>query len=188
MSRFIAIGRHELLLAAALAVGAASSMADEAPGISSALEPASARTAASAFVLDNGAGKKVALSDYRGKVVVLDFWATECGGCVKEVPWFIALADTYKNAGLVALGVSMEIQYSGLKSADEGWSRVKPWVQSHNVPYPVVMADDGVVKAYAIQALPVTYLVDRNGRIAATYAGLVDRQNIEANIQALLKE
>lgn len=82
----------------------------------------------------------------------------------------------------------MEVQYAGLKSADEGWSKVKPWVQSHRVDYPVVMGDDRVVKAYEIQALPITHLVDRNGRIAATYDGVVDRENIEANIQALLKE
>jgi len=188
MSRFIAIRKHELLLAAALAVSVGPSLADEAPGVRSALEPAGGRTLAPAFVLDNGAGKNVALADYRGKVVLLDFWATECGGCVKEIPWFVDLTRTYAGAGLVALGVSMEIQYAGLKSVDEGWSKVKPWVKSHDVPYPVVMADAGVAKAYAIQALPVTYLVDRNGRIAATYEGLVDRQNIDANIQALLKE
>jgi peroxiredoxin len=163
-------------------------MADDAPGVRAALQPPSARAPASAFVLHNGAGKNVALSDYRGKVVVLDFWATECGGCVKEIPWFIALARKYETAGLVAVGVSMEVQYAGLKSADEGWSKVKPWVQSHRVDYPVVMGDDRVVKAYEIQALPITHLVDRNGRIAATYDGVVDRENIEANIQALLKE
>ena len=188
MSRLIAIGKHALLLTAALVVSIGPSTADEAPGIRSALEPAGARTPAPTFALDNGAGKNIALADYRGKVVVLDFWATECGGCVKEIPWFIDLARTHASAGLVALGVSMEIQYSGLKNADEGWSRVKPWVKAHDVPYPIVMADAAVVKAYAIEALPVTYLLDRKGRVAATYAGLVDRENIDANIQALLKE
>jgi peroxiredoxin len=163
-------------------------MADQAPGVRAALHAPTDRAPASAFKLDNEAGKSIALSDYRGKVVVLDFWATECGGCVKEIPWFIALAHKYDAAGLVAVGVSMEVQYSGLKNADEGWNRVKPWVQSHRVDYPVVIADDGVVKAYEIEALPVTYLVDRNGRIAATYAGLVDREDIENNIQALLRE
>src|ERR1044071_9193503 len=168
MSRLIAIGKQALLLAAVLFVGVGSSTADEPPGIRSSLEPAGARTAAPAFVLDNGAGKNVALADYRGKVVVLDFWATECGGCVKEIPWFIELTRAHASAGLVALGVSMEIQYSGLKNADEGWSRVKPWVKAHDVPYPIVMADAAVVKAYAIESLPVTYLLDRKGRVAAT--------------------
>jgi peroxiredoxin len=188
MSRIAVIRRYALLLVAASAVGVASAVADDAPGVRATLQSVSDRAPASAFKLDNGAGKSLALSDYRGKVVVLDFWATECGGCVKEIPWFIALAHKHEAAGLVAVGVSMEVQYSGLKNTDEGWNRVTPWVQSHRVDYPVVMADDGVVKAYEIQALPVTYLLDRNGRIAATYAGLVDRENIEANIQALLKE
>ena len=189
MSRLTVIRTRELLFTVALAIAVGSSaVADEVPGVRVALQPAINRPSAPAFVLDNGASKNVALSDYRGKVILLDFWATECGGCVKEIPWFIELVHAYQNSGLVAVGVSMEIQYSGLKNADEGWVKVKPWVRSHDVDYPVVMADDHVVKAYEIQALPVTYLVDRSGRIAAAYPSLVDRENIEANIQALLKE
>jgi len=175
-----------VLLALAFSVGSA--IAAEPPGISAALKPATDRAPAPASVLDDGAGKHVALADYRGNVVLVDFWATNCGGCVKEIPWFIELGDTFKGAGLTVVGVSMEIPYEGLKDAEEGWTRVRPWVRSHNVDYPVVMGDDGVMKAYLGEALPVTYLVDRHGRIAAQYPGVVDRANLETNIRALLNE
>jgi peroxiredoxin len=175
-----------VILALALSVGPA--IAAEPPGIGAQLQPVANRAPAPAFVLDNGAGKNVALADFRGEVVLVDFWATECGGCVKEIPWFIEIGDVFKSAGLAVIGVSMDIAYEGLKDAKEGWAKVRPWVQAHKVGYPVVMGDDVAMKAYSIEALPVTYLVDRNGRIAAKYPGVVDRENLETNIRALLKE
>ena len=74
------------------------------------------------------------------------------------------------------------------QNSEEGWARVKPFVQAHNVNYAVLMGDDQVAKRYDIQALPLTYLIDKRGRIAAAYAGIVDRDNVEANIQIVLKE
>jgi peroxiredoxin len=149
--------------------------------------PASRRPAA-AFRLMNGSGKHVRSSDYRGHVVLLDFWATECGGCKVEIPGFIDLQRQYGHNGLTAVGVSMDILYENLKSADEGWSRVKPFVKDHGVNYPILMGDDAVSRAYDIQAMPATYLLDKKGRIAATYIGIVDKGDIEANIKALIAE
>jgi len=182
------IRSRKCLLVLALAFSVGSAVAAEPPGLSAPLQPAADRAPAPAFVLDDGAGKNVALADYRGKVVLVDFWATECGGCVKEIPWFIEIGDVFKTAGLAVVGVSMDIAYEGLKDANEGWAKVRPWVQAHKVRYPVVMGDDVAMKAYSIEALPVSYLVDRNGRIAAKYPGVVDRENLETNIRALLKE
>jgi peroxiredoxin len=82
----------------------------------------------------------------------------------------------------------MDISYEDLKNSVEGWSRVKPFVESHKVNYPILMGDDQVSKHYDIQALPLTYLIDKRGRIAASYAGVVDRDNVESNIQTILKE
>jgi len=82
----------------------------------------------------------------------------------------------------------MDIPYESLKDAAEGWSRVTPFVQSHRVNYPILMADDAVAKAYRITALPMTYLIDRKGRVAAEYLGLVNKDDIERNIKALLTE
>jgi peroxiredoxin len=130
----------------------------------------------------------VKLSDYRGKVTLVDFWATECGGCVREIPWFMDLAQVYKKMGLAVAGISVDVLYENLKDSNEAWARVKPFVQTHHLNYPILMADGEVTKRYDIQALPLTYLIDKRGRIAATYSGLVDKDNLEANIQTVLKE
>ncbi len=143
---------------------------------------------APAFGLKDATGRTVRLADYRRRVVLVNFWATTCGGCVKEMPWFMEFSRTYKGKGLSVLGLSMEVPYSDLKTADEGWQRVKPFVLAKGVNYPVLMADEVTWSGYSIGAMPATFLVDRQGRIAATYVGVVDRGNIEANIRALLNE
>ena len=126
------------------------------------------------------------LADFHGKVVLLNFWATECGGCREEIPYFTEFEQAYKNKGLAVVGVSIDILYENLKNSNEAWSRVKPFVQTHNVNYPILMGDDQVTKIYDIQALPVTYLIDKKGRIAATYAGLVDKNDVATNIEIML--
>lgn len=152
------------------------------------LRPVKERKQAPPFLLEDASGKKVSLANYRGKVVLLDFWATECGGCIKEMPGFMDLAQAYKKKGLAVVGVSMDITYEDLKNSAEAWSRVKPFVQTHKVNYPILMGDDLVTKHFDIKAMPVTYLIDKNGRIAASYVGVVDQANVEANIQTILKE
>jgi peroxiredoxin len=152
------------------------------------IQSARDRKPAPPFRLEDAAGKTVKLSDYHGKVVLLDFWATECGGCVREIPEFMDLARTYQNKGLATLGVSVDILYENLKDSQEAWSRVRPFIETHKVNYPILMGDDDATKQYDIQALPLTYIVDKRGRIAATYLGVVDRENLETNIRAVLKE
>jgi peroxiredoxin len=146
------------------------------------------RKTAPDFVLKDGDGRVVRLSSYRGRVVMLDFWATTCGGCIEEIPGFIEVAKKYEQQGLTTIGVSEDIIYENLSGPDEAWGRVKPFVRDHRVGYLVVMADDDVTRRYDIKALPLTYLIDADGRIAAVYAGVVDRSNLEANINALLAE
>jgi hypothetical protein len=84
--------------------------------------------------------------------------------------------------------VSEDILYEDLKGPDEAWRRVNPFVRDHKIPYAVLMGDDQVTAVYGIKALPLTYLLDTRGRIAATYAGVVDRPNLEANLNLLLSE
>ena len=136
----------------------------------------------------DAAGKSVSLSSFKGKALLLDLWATKCGGCVKEIPSFIEIHRAYRNKGLAVVGISIDIFYEDLKGPAEAWSLVNPFVEAHKVDYPILMGDDGITKRYSVNALPVTYLIDRRGRIAATYVGIVDRTNIEANIQTLLAE
>ena len=152
------------------------------------LRTAADRTVAPSFRLTNAGNEPVRLSDFRGKPVVLNLWATECGGCKAELPTFVRLGRTYKSSGLTVLGVSLDIMYSDLKSAAEGWSRVKPFLRAHAIEYPIVLDDGTVEKAFNVTALPATYLIDRTGRIAATYIGVVDPQDIETHIKALLAE
>jgi peroxiredoxin len=152
------------------------------------LQQEAVRRPAPDFVLLDAKGKSVALSSFRGKPVLLDLWATKCGGCVKEMPYFIDMHHEYARKGLAVVGVSMDILYEDLRGATEAWSLVNPFVADHHVDYTILMGDNGFTKSYSVTALPVTYLIDKRGRIAATYIGLVDRDNIEGNIKALLAE
>lgn len=151
--------------------------------------PSSERKMAPAFRLLDASGHTVNLADYRGKVVALNFWATECGGCRQEIPSFIQMEDAFQSQGLTVVGVSLDIMYENLKNADEAWSRVKPFVQEHKINYPILMGDDAIPQLYNIQSMPATYLIDKQGRIAASYAGVVvKRSEVEPKIRMLLQE
>jgi peroxiredoxin len=124
-------------------------------------------------------GHKVRLSEYRGKVLLLDFWATWCTGCKEEMPWYVEFADKYRKNGLAVLGVAMD---------DEGWSVVRPFLQEKmKLNYPVVVGDDALAKQFGgIDAMPVTLLIDRQGNIAYSHVGVVDKAKFEEEIQELL--
>ena len=172
----------------ALMLGVGCARAADPPAVRAMLQPAKRRKPAPAFVLTDAVGKQVRLSDYRGKVLLLNFWATECGGCRVEIPYFIELSQKFAHKDVAVVGVSIDILYEGLKDSAEGWSRVKPFVQSHKVDYPILMGDDRVTKLYDIQALPATYLIDKRGLIAATYLGVIDRNDVETNIKIMLRK
>jgi peroxiredoxin len=152
------------------------------------LERQAIRKKAPDFALLDAGGKAVMLSGFKGKPVLLDLWATKCGGCVKEIPYFIDIHRTYARKGLAVIGVSMEILYENLKGPEEAWRLVKPFVRDHHIDYPILMGDDAFTKSYSVTSLPVTCLIDKRGRIAATYVGVVERANIEHNIKTLLAE
>ena len=160
----------------------------QAADITATLQPKAARKAAPDFALLDASAKSIPLSSFKGKPLVLDLWATKCGGCVKEIPAFIDIHHSYAAKGLAVVGISMDIMYEELSGPAEAWSLVKPFVQSHKVDYPILMGDDGITKRYSVEALPITYLIDRHGKIAATYEGVVDRANLEQNIKALIAE
>ena len=152
------------------------------------LTPPETRSLAPDFSLRDARGQDVRLSAFRGHVVLLDFWATKCGGCIEEIPMFIDVDATYHPHGFRTLGVSEDIIYENLSGAVEAWREVNRFVADHRVDYGVVVDDREVHRRYNITALPLTYLIDKSGRIAACYTGVVDRANLEANIRSLLGE
>jgi peroxiredoxin len=157
--------------------------------VHAALTPSANRKPAPAFQLVSEDGTKMQISDYRGKVLLLNFWATDCGGCVLEIPSFIELEKTYKDKGFTAVGVSMDISYEDLKNANEAWARVRPFIAKHGVNYPIAMGDDAISRAYALSAFPATYLIDKSGRIAVAYVGvLINKENVETNLKSFLSE
>jgi cytochrome c biogenesis protein CcmG/thiol:disulfide interchange protein DsbE len=137
------------------------------------------RQAAPDFALKDGDGKTVRLSDYRGKVVLLDFWATWCGPCKMEIPWFVEFERKYKDRGFAVLGVSMD---------DDGWDAVKPFIKHIGVNYRIVMGNEQTGDLYGgIEALPTAFLIDRQGRVATEHVGLSSRRDFEDGIEKLLE-
>jgi peroxiredoxin len=132
------------------------------------------REVAPDFTLSDAYGVPVKLSDYKGKVVLLNFWATWCGPCKVEIPWFIEFEKMYKDRGFTVLGVSMD---------EDGWQVVKPFVKQHAMNYPVMLGTEHVAQVYGgIESLPSTFLIDREGRIASLHLGLVTQHEYEAEI------
>jgi peroxiredoxin len=161
-----------------LVLAATALLADEAR-VRAILQPASGRKVAPEFSLVDSSGKTMTVRDYRGRIVLLDFWATWCHGCAQEIPWFSEFHRKYGAKGLAVVGVSLD---------SEGWNVVKPFMKSVDLPYRVVLGDDGVAKKYGIGNMPDTFLIDREGKIAAAYVGLVDKHDVEANIQKMLSQ
>jgi cytochrome c biogenesis protein CcmG/thiol:disulfide interchange protein DsbE len=130
------------------------------------------------FELKDESGKVVKLSDFKGKVVLLDFWATWCGPCAIEIPWFIDFQRRYKDRGFEVLGVSMD---------DEGWKAISPFVAEKKINYRVVLGDDKTGDQYGgVEALPTTFVIDRDGKIASVHVGLAGRKDFEDAIEKLL--
>jgi peroxiredoxin len=140
------------------------------------------------FTLKDTTGKKVSLSSYRGKAVIVDFWATWCAPCKVEIPWLEQLHDQYAAQGLEILGVSeddldLDDQAKLLKEKQE----IADSATKLHINYPVLFDDSHVDKPYGgIDALPTTFFVDRNGKVVAATVGLADRDEIEADIKKAL--
>jgi thiol-disulfide isomerase/thioredoxin len=146
--------------------------------VRAAVRPESARRPAPAIELKDGNGTAFRLADYKGKVVLVNFWATWCGPCKIEIPWFIEFEQNYKDKGFAVLGISMD---------EEGWDIVKPYATTTKINYRLAIGDEITAQKYGgVESLPTTYLLDKQGRIAATHVGLVSKKDYQHDIETLL--
>ena len=163
--------------AATVLVASSFTLAAEAPAD---LMPAQSRKPLPAVALIDSKGAPVDLSAYKGRVVLLDFWATWCEGCKEEMPWFMEFQHKYETSGLTVIGASLD---------DDGWKSVEPFLRQHKINYRIVVGTFASAKQFGVdKGMPVTLLIDRDGKIADVHPGMVDKAAFEREIQTLLKE
>jgi peroxiredoxin len=140
--------------------------------------PAAAHSVAPNFSLKDLDGRQLDLSSYRGKVVLLDFWATWCAPCRTETPHFVEFQDKYDQQGLQVIGIAM----------DDGPKPVREFYKEFKMNYPVALGNEKVAEAYGgVLGLPITFLIGRDGRVAAKFVGAVEVSVVEQQINSLLQ-
>jgi cytochrome c biogenesis protein CcmG/thiol:disulfide interchange protein DsbE len=139
-------------------------------------KPAASGNVAPDFALTDLDGRKLILSDYRGKVVLLDFWATWCGPCRTEIPHFVEMQNKYGPEGFQVIGISMDDA-----------KPVRGFYQEYKLNYPVAVGDDKLADRFGgVLGLPVNFIIDRQGRIHAKYLGATDVSVFDEAVKDLL--
>lgn len=141
--------------------------------------PSDAPAASLNYTLKNADDVPVSLADYKGKVVLLDFWATWCGPCKVEIPGFVELQERYGKDGLQILGVSV----------DDTADKLKPYVADMKMNYPVLqgLGHDDLLDEYGpMLGIPVAVIISRDGKVCARHTGLTSKETFEEQIKALL--
>ncbi len=131
------------------------------------------------FTLKDMHGQNVKLADMKGKVVLLNFWATWCPPCKMEIPWFVEFQEKYKGQGFQAIGVSV----------DDPPDKLPPFAQEFKVNYPLLVGQDrdDIQGAYGpMLGIPVTVIISRDGKICKRHLGPVSKEQVESEIKALL--
>ncbi len=135
--------------------------------------------AAPAFTLVTLEGKKVSLADYKGRPVLVNFWATWCAPCKLEMPWFETFRKQYQGQGFEILGIN--------EDPEVGKDKIAQTAQKTGVSYPILLSDDKVSPAYGgVDYLPMSFYVDRNGVVREETAGLASKDEVEAHIKKIL--
>jgi cytochrome c biogenesis protein CcmG, thiol:disulfide interchange protein DsbE len=141
--------------------------------------PADAKPANLNFTLKDADNREVSLSQYKGKVIVIDFWATWCGPCKVEIPHFVEFQEKYGKAGLQIVGISV----------DDTAEKLVPYIRDMKMNYLVLqgLGHDDVQEAFGpIVGIPVSVIISRDGKICATHTGLTGKDVFEREIKALL--
>jgi cytochrome c biogenesis protein CcmG/thiol:disulfide interchange protein DsbE len=138
------------------------------------------------FSLQDLSGKKISLADYKGKALLINFWATWCGPCKVETPWLVELRNQYAPKGFEIIGISAEgddVQPSDKEGWDRDKAAISKFVHDEHMPYPVLMDGDSLSKPYGgLDAMPTSFFVDRSGKIIAAQMGITSKDDMEANI------
>jgi peroxiredoxin len=170
-----------LMLGLTMGLAGCSPRGSRAEGASSA-RPAEKRKPAPDFQLKDANGQLFHLADYKGKVVLLNFWATWCGPCKIEIPWFAEFEREYKDRGFAVIGIAMD---------DEGWPVVKPYVDRRQMNYRVAVGSPEIEQLYGggegIESLPTTFVIDRQGKVADVHIGLIGKSDYKDEIEELLR-
>jgi cytochrome c biogenesis protein CcmG/thiol:disulfide interchange protein DsbE len=143
------------------------------------------------FSLEDLSGKKVSLADYKGKALLINFWATWCGPCKLETPWLVELRNQYQAKGFEIVGISAEDDE--VTPADRaGWAKDKAaiasFVKQEHVAYPVLIGGDSISNTYGgLEAMPTSFWVDRSGKVISAQMGITSKDDMEAKIKKALE-
>jgi len=122
-------------------------------------------------------GNTFTLSEQKGKVVVLNFWATWCGPCRREIPDFMELHEKLKNKGVLFAGISLD---------EKGWAKVRPYAKKMEINYPIMVADKSTARKYGpIRAIPTTFIINKKGEIEYIAPGMLTKERLEPILQKL---
>jgi cytochrome c biogenesis protein CcmG/thiol:disulfide interchange protein DsbE len=169
-----------LLFAASISIIGCSKERNEDPQINKDVNVTNDEIKAPAFSLISTDGKKINLADYKGKIVILDFWATWCGPCRRGVPDLVSIQKEFKDQ-VTVIGISLD------HDATKG--DIIPFMNEFSVNYPVVYGTSEVVANYGnIQAIPTSFIINEEGFIVDQYVGLVPKEMYLNKIKSLLKE
>ena len=143
---------------------------------------------APAFVLEDLNGKKVSLANYKGKAVLINFWATWCAPCKIETPWIIELRNQYASQGFEVLGISADdLNRDDPKEFAKDKMEISQSAQKLHINYPVLIDGGTLDKQYGgLDELPTSFFINRKGTVVAAQLGLTSKDDIEANIKKAL--
>lgn len=140
--------------------------------------PAIRGVAAPEFELADVDGKMVKLSDFKGKVVLVNFWATWCAPCEIETPWFVEFDKKYRENGLQIVGISLD---------EDGVEPVKKFMEKYSIQYKIVMGNETTAENFGgVVGLPTSFIVDQDGKFYSMHRGLVSKDIYEEEIEGLL--